>query len=530
MHAWLSAPFLSNGRLDLGIVSLFLLINSLVFINASLHNPESAYDVYGHMGYVKALNTEYRMPTPKESYEFFSPPLPYLIPAIFQNLTNFLTTNVAKFGQYVNGVVSVLLTYFFLRLGYVMSPTEPSVRRTSLLLLGMLPVYYKTLAMGVRGEPYVALFAILSVYMLVTIIFSRSQNLWRFDLLGVFLGLAILSRQWGFLIYPAIFGTLFLLIIRSEQRAKLLHGALLTILIATVVGGWFYYHLKLEYHEFTAFNMEQTYPVDYSKYVEQNSDLMAFYNDKVLGKMSLSEWGEKHYIEHGQYNETRVVPRASVFKNHSREFYLGTGDGQLFTNPVRDQFPYQFFPIMYTEIWGDYFAFFQYSNRITQKGDPEIVAKLIAARAPYLGRVNLVSFMPSLFLFCGFLYGLSQLFRAISLREADRTVLCNGLYAAVILGTMIGYIWYVLTIIDPTGLGGSIKGVYIFHAFPFIAILGSQLFVIMKRHSTSIYRFSIVLLLAVVIHNTSAMITNVRQDAPLERYWLPDLDIPGVYD
>jgi len=529
MHSWISAPFFHYGRVDLVIVSLFLLINSLVFINASLHNPESAYDVYGHMGYVKALSTEYRLPTPEQSYEFFSPPLPYLIPAIFHNLTDVLMTNVAKFGQYVNGVVSVLLTYFFLRLGYVMSPTEPSVRRISLLLLGMLPVYYKSLAMGIRGEPYVALFAILSVYVLVTIIYSRSQNLWRFDLLGIFLGLAILSRQWGFLIYPAIFGTLFLLFIQSKERAQLLHGTLLTILIATAIGGWFYYHLKLEYHEFTAFNMEQTYPVDYSKYVEQHSDLMAFYNDKVSGKTSLSEWGEKHYVEHGQY-EDRVLPRASVFKNHSRDFYLGTGDGQLFTNPVRGQFPYQFFPTMYTEIWGDYFAFFQYSLRIIQSGDPEIVAKLIAARAPYLGRVNLVSLIPSLFLFGGFLYGLSQLFRAISFREADSTVLCNGLYAAAIIGTMIGYMWYVLTIIDPKGIGGSIKGVYIFHTFPFIAILGGQLFAIIKRYSTSIYRFSIALLLAVAIHNTSAMITNVRQDITLERYWLPDLDIPGVYD
>ena len=90
--------------------------------------------------------------------------------------------------------------------------------------------------------------------------------------------------------------------------------------------------------------------------------------------------------------------------------------------------------------------------------------------------------------------------------------------------------WYVLTIIDPKGTGGSIKGVYILHIFPFVAILGSQLLVTIKTYSAPIYKFSIALLIAVVIHNTPAMITNVRQDIVLERYWLPDLDIPGVYD
>src|SRR5579862_8457607 len=44
--------------------------------------------------------------------------------------------------------------------------------------------------------------------------------------------------------------------------------------------------------------------------------------------------------------------------NETGRFYFGLGDGRLFTEPLRPNFPNELIPIFYSETWGDYWEFF----------------------------------------------------------------------------------------------------------------------------------------------------------------------------
>ena len=60
---------------------LLLLMNSIVLYNVLVHPPFAGYDGGSHLGYILTL-AEGRLPTPFDTSEFFSPPLPYVLPAL----------------------------------------------------------------------------------------------------------------------------------------------------------------------------------------------------------------------------------------------------------------------------------------------------------------------------------------------------------------------------------------------------------------------------------------------------------------
>ncbi len=61
--------FSYDGRLDIGVIILFLVINALVLTNSILHHPKIGYDVTGNINYIQILL--HRWPGPKDSNEFF---------------------------------------------------------------------------------------------------------------------------------------------------------------------------------------------------------------------------------------------------------------------------------------------------------------------------------------------------------------------------------------------------------------------------------------------------------------------------
>ena len=65
-------------------------------------------------------------------------------------------------------------------------------------------MYYKTFSF-VRGEPYVAFFAMLTLYYLLVLFIRKRFTSANAALLGIAMGLCALSRQWGLLLFPAVF-------------------------------------------------------------------------------------------------------------------------------------------------------------------------------------------------------------------------------------------------------------------------------------------------------------------------------------
>ena len=362
--------FLYRGRLDKAVLAMFVAINIMVLFNAIFHDPIVGYDSFDHLNYIKTM--PYQLPTEVDTREYYSPPLPYLFPSIVHKLcglfTDFDCIFVAgKTAQFINVLLSLGITVVFLRISELLKPNDRWYKLSALLLLGVETVYYRTFSQ-VRGEPYVAFFVTCLIYLVLILIKDRQTLKPAFGImLGVVMGLLILSSQWGILSFPAII-VLFLTICFHQKSIdlKLTKILGLAFIVAFFVGGWFYVHLRLSYGSFTPFSLES--------------------NGFSLSNQPLS-------------------------------FYRHTGlkNFEIFKKPIRRNFDNQFIPIMYSDTWGDYWGYFTFIKLKSPYGENENSGEI----GPYLGRVNFVSLLPSIIMFFGILLGVFSSVRAFISKNVD---------------------------------------------------------------------------------------------------------------
>jgi hypothetical protein len=135
-------PFNLHNRILLGAL---LILNSLVLLNAARHDPNIGYDASEHLKYIEVLS-QFRLPSNAETLEFYSPPLPYLFPAL---LVRTLSVSVwwAKGAQLFNVLLSLGLTLYLLKTCDLIKPRESHFKLGAITCLALLPVYYKTFAL-----------------------------------------------------------------------------------------------------------------------------------------------------------------------------------------------------------------------------------------------------------------------------------------------------------------------------------------------------------------------------------------------
>jgi hypothetical protein len=381
----------------------------------------------------------------------------------------------AKMSQFLNFFLSIGSTWFLIKVCHLINP-KSSLKLGALIFLGILPVYYKTFAF-IRGEPYIVFFVVAMVYYTLLMSIKEQYTMANGTALGVTMGLGALSRQWGIFLFPPIFLFLvykwFCLPRWRKPIAKIL--CLCSVLILAI-SGWFYISLNQRYGSITAFN--------------------------------------------------RPSKTQFSFKNQSLKFYIGLSPELLFRNPVRPNFPNQFLPIFYSEIWGDYWGYFSIYGIDTRK--PEFIngftinQVLSEGRHPdwletnyetfsaYLGRVNIISIFPSVLIPVSFVFAVIAI---IGKRGNGLiTIQQKEIYSFLLLtiGIVIaGYFWF-LIMYPNLGKGDTIKATYLLHIFPLIAILVGVFFEYIKKKSKCFFRMIICGLGLIFIHNILTIITHYQ--------------------
>ena len=458
--------FSHDGKIDFGIIILFSIINILVLTNSILHHPKIGYDVTGNINYIQILL--HRFPGPGDSNEFFSPPLPYFLPSVYDAICNRLLPGPAenlygiqviwacrtydgKFAQALNFLLSLGTTLLLLVIAEQIRPGNQFFKKSVLLFLALLTVYYKTFSQ-VRAEPYVVFFAALSIYFLNQILRAKSFSIKYSLLLGFSLGFLVLSRQWGFFLFPAIFLLLGLVFlwdrIAAVNYAKML---IVSFMVSALVGGWFYIHLYLTYGSFTAFNIE---------------------------------------------------PQKFSFASLPPGFFTTSGlkDFQVFKAPVRPLFDKGFFPLFYSDVWGDYWGFFTYHQQIL--GYPDNSAAVV----PYLGQVNLFAIVPTILLLFGMGRGIMQLFkRSVVATPEDLSLALTTLIAGV---SLAGFMWFVINYYPADA--SVIKATYIIQFFIALLFPAAGFLEVVRVKSRVTYWLLVSALAIVFVHNLPAMITNFK--------------------
>ena len=457
---------------DWPLVALLLSIHAIALFNALAHDPFIGYDAGHHLGYVDALS-QLRLPTREDSEEFFSPPLPYLIPAAARWMGASLRA-AGKVGQIGNVIVSLGLCLQLLGICERMRPGDRRLRFVSLALLGSLPVHYKTFAF-VRGEPLLAFLAVLVAGHVWDLLARDRPSGRQVALLGAGLGLALLARQWGALLFPAVGALALIVCFRpGPHRLRRAGAVACAFAIAAAIGGWYYVHLHRQFGSMAAFNR--------------------------------SGW------------------KSFSFSNQPASFYFGLGDGALFVDPIRSSFPNQLLPILHSETWGDYWAYFLVYGRDTRNGrvmDGLVLDRALAGGArpewlqtnrfriaAYLGRVNLVSLLPSAALAAGALLGATALGRMLVGRGAVEREGLAAMHFLVIAFTAAGYLYFLISF-PSHSTGRTIKASYVLQICPALCILAGEAIVRLRRTSVKAYRALVALLAVCALHNLPALFSRM---------------------
>ena len=201
---------------------------------------------------------------------------------------------------------------------------------------------------------------------------------------------------------------------------------------------------------------------------------------------------------------TRVSDRMSYYADASGNSYwtqvsplsFSVGVENLFTTPVRDALPDQVISIFYSDTWGDYWGYF-----LTGRSEQSLGMRR------YLGRVNLLSLLPTAVFLAGFGLGVYALFRSsFRMRETDGGA-AFGLLSLLVAWSLIGYSYFLATMPN-TGHGVGVKAAYMLQIFPFAAILAAGALELAEQKSRRVYRCALALLVCVALHNVPAMITH----------------------
>jgi hypothetical protein len=270
----------------------------------------------------------------------------------------------------------------------------------------------------------------------------------------------MLSRQWGFMLVPALAGLWALVwAFEKNNRRQLTKSLIACAVAAFLVCGWFYFSLYARYGTFLAFNR---------------------------------------------------APMAFSFANQPMSFYRNTGlkGFMLFKSPIRGTFNNQLLPIFYSDIWGDYWGHFVFIQDRSYLG--ELGYGNREQIAPYLGRVNAVSLYPSLVFFAGVAlsgFSLRGFFRG-EVKEKSRSLFNVFLLLFVIVSSLLFF--YFLIVYPIPDQGDTIKAAYLLHALVALPFLGAEFLEWVRVRYPRGYVVSMAFLGAVFLHNLPAMITRYR--------------------
>ena len=397
----------------LGISIVFLFIYNILN-----YDPMSGYDAEGHHSYVDFLSMylprELRLPTFESSREFFSPPMPYLFPSFVQVICRNLLTSAdlvrtcqpiyGVFAQVFQSMLYFLSIYFYMMTFKTINNKKTLTNFNVLIMISILTVNYRTFLM-IRGEPFIIFFNSFLLYRF-TLLLKNSFNFKKLDVVifGLTIGALTLSRQWALLLFPGLFIVLFF--INSKEDRKLFFKFLVgSFIVGVASSSWFYLNLFFEYGTFTAFNLN---PLKFS------------------------------------------------FLNQPRSFYIPdiNSINLMFSKPIRPNFLNEFFPIIYSDLWGDYWGYFVFTSRFLDIGRDQLLI------GDYLARVNIVSLVPTFLILFGF-YKISKKYKK------DTFIRYISISTAV---SFLGYLWFLISY-PALPTGDTIKATYIVQVFNLIIFL-----------------------------------------------------------
>jgi hypothetical protein len=437
---------------------LFLTVILILVFNVFSYHPILGYDGEAHDGYIDHLSRylpdSINLPLKENTREFFNPPIAYLFPSLIQVICrntikaqDFLL-ECKPFYNKASQVFQSFLYLFTLLINMktikIFTKSKYLLNISYLLPVSILAVNYRTISM-IRGEVYILFF----LSLLLNRLLNLKLNHFRYKSLdvlifGFIIGLLALSRQWAFLLFPALF--ILAVIVEKQFRNQYIKFITGTFIIGFFVSSWFYFNLYFEYGSFTSFNVESS-------------------------GFSLS--------------------------NQPLSFYLPLDEEltYLFTKPIRPYYGNNFLPILYSDLWGDYWGYFLFTSRFLDIGRNQLVI------GDYLARVNIVSFVPSFLILFGFYKITKKYKKDIFIRYISLSIMFS----------FFGYLWFLISYPSLPN-GDTIKATYMVQIFNLSVFLFALWINQYKEINYKKYFAVIGVMVVVFIHNFSSYLSHFPID------------------
>lgn len=447
-------------KIDLEIfekILLYVLIICSIFIlvyNIFNYDPIEGYDADAHFQYSEILPRLDEL-NPENTYEYFNPPLPYIFPAVVGTVCEKIFSqdlqscrNTYRYSiQILQFFMFIISLYFYNKTFELFKPKNIPIKLGFVILLVLLTANYKTYAMF-RGETYIILLNSILLYRFGRLV--KNSFKWSeidYIIFGVVIGLLALSRQWAFLLFPPYF--LMYVFLKKEVKSSYLKFIIFSFSIGFTISAWWYFRSLFEYGSFTAFNMSAN---------------------------------------------------GFSFSNQPLSFYnpFNSEASFVFTKPIRSNFSNQFLPILYSDLWGDYWGYFSFTSNKLDTGRNQLLI------GDYLARVNIVSIIPSITLLAGLRIG----YKTLVLKVKSNFDIFNSLIFLSVLSSFSGYVWFL--IMYPSYNGNTIKAVYIIQLFHLMLFLSAVFLEKIRIYNRKLYILFLFLLISTFIHNFSAMLSHYQ--------------------
>jgi hypothetical protein len=201
------------------------------------------FDAGAHFYYVQYILNHRSIPLANEDWETYQPPLFYLVSAMVMLLSRlFFAQSCALYSlkliPFLCGIGQICLAYFASRIVFPDSKTKQTL---SIAAAAMIPmnVYISSYF---SNESLSALLIGLAIFVTIIILNSNHSSSKQYCILGLVIGLALLTKFTVLAVLPVIFLVLLYKLLSEEKCSitKLGRNLSLIFLVIVVVAGWFY--------------------------------------------------------------------------------------------------------------------------------------------------------------------------------------------------------------------------------------------------------------------------------------------------
>lgn len=317
------------------LTAVLIAVLTVVVVYNAFHYPSvSGYDAELHIQYARTLVTEWRIPTELRNY--YTPPGFFLLAGPLVELGDALgLADVADLGQLLGGVLTVGTAILLTVLCAIVFPGRPWLRFAAVAFFVSSPIVLKTAAMF-HPQPLVVFLSTLALVLAARMLRDGRYGVGAALALGLVVGAGQLVRSAGIWTLGVVcIALLATAIARGAERRAALRVLVVVGVVGVLVALPWYVYLQTRYSN----------PI-FGRSAAPSSTVVA--PGLVPGRSAAPA-------------PFRLVA-APMLPSQRLWFYVDPGLPEVITAPQRAKLPPGFWPVLYTDAWGDYFGIWKWGS------------------------------------------------------------------------------------------------------------------------------------------------------------------------